>query len=152
MTTAGGSCRRMQAPVENIRLSPMRLARESTASVAFSYRDTISRRTITYEIAICSFRSHPGRHRRSPACLARYVGLCLLPRHGLGQAHDDLGLNQSKVMNVIDPKSLARDASGKPLSTFSRPPPAHDPCSSGPMNIRHIGIIVPGPGIDAAAF
>jgi hypothetical protein len=35
--------------------------------------------------------------------------------------HDDLGLVQSKVMNVIDSKSLARDAGGKPGATFPHP-------------------------------
>ncbi|MGH6831390.1 MAG: hypothetical protein ACREDG_09605, partial [Methylocella sp.] len=29
--------------------------------------------------------------------------------------HDDFGLNQSKIMNVIDSKSLERDAGGKPV-------------------------------------
>jgi hypothetical protein len=32
--------------------------------------------------------------------------------------HDDFGLNPSKIMNVIDSKSLERDAGGKPVSTF----------------------------------
>jgi hypothetical protein len=35
--------------------------------------------------------------------------------------HDDFGLNQSKIMNVIDSKSLERDAGGKPVSTFPHP-------------------------------
>jgi hypothetical protein len=35
--------------------------------------------------------------------------------------HDDFGLNQSKIINVIDSKSLERDAGGKPGSTFPRP-------------------------------
>ena len=35
--------------------------------------------------------------------------------------HDDFGLNQSKIMNVIDSKSLERDAGGKPGSTFPHP-------------------------------
>jgi hypothetical protein len=30
-------------------------------------------------------------------------------------------LNQSKIMNVIDSKSLERDAGGKPGSTFPHP-------------------------------
>jgi hypothetical protein len=35
--------------------------------------------------------------------------------------HDDFGLNQSKIMNVIDSKCLERDAGGKPVSTFPHP-------------------------------
>jgi hypothetical protein len=35
--------------------------------------------------------------------------------------HDDFGLNQSKIMNVIDSKSLERDAGGKPVSAFPHP-------------------------------
>ena len=35
--------------------------------------------------------------------------------------HDDFGLDQAKIMNVIDSKSLERDAGGKPLRTFPHP-------------------------------
>jgi hypothetical protein len=35
--------------------------------------------------------------------------------------HDDFGLNPSKIMNVIESKSLERDAGGKPVSTFPHP-------------------------------
>jgi hypothetical protein len=35
--------------------------------------------------------------------------------------HDDFGLNQSKIINVIDSKSLERDWREKPVSTFSHP-------------------------------
>jgi general secretion pathway protein J len=35
--------------------------------------------------------------------------------------HDDFGLNQSKIMNVIDSRSLERDAGGKPVPTFPHP-------------------------------
>jgi hypothetical protein len=35
--------------------------------------------------------------------------------------HDDFGLIPSKIMNVIDSKSLARDAGGEPVSTLPRP-------------------------------
>ena len=35
--------------------------------------------------------------------------------------HDDFGLNQPKVMNVIDFISVERDAGGKPVSTFPHP-------------------------------
>jgi hypothetical protein len=35
--------------------------------------------------------------------------------------HDDFGLNQSKIMNVIDSKNLERDAGGKPLTLFLIP-------------------------------
>jgi TDG/mug DNA glycosylase family protein len=35
--------------------------------------------------------------------------------------HDDFGLHQSKVINVIDSKSLARDAGGKPGPAFPHP-------------------------------
>jgi SAM-dependent methyltransferase len=35
--------------------------------------------------------------------------------------HDDFGLNQSKIMNVIDSKSLERDAGGKAVSAFPHP-------------------------------
>jgi UDP-N-acetylmuramoyl-tripeptide--D-alanyl-D-alanine ligase len=37
--------------------------------------------------------------------------------------HDDLGLKQSKVMNVIGSKDKERGLRGKPASTFSRPAP-----------------------------
>jgi hypothetical protein len=40
--------------------------------------------------------------------------------------HDNFGLNQSKIMNVIDSKSLERDAGGKPDSTFPHPALGHD--------------------------
>jgi hypothetical protein len=32
--------------------------------------------------------------------------------------HDDFGLNQSKIMNVIDSKSLEWDVAGKPVPFF----------------------------------
>jgi len=35
--------------------------------------------------------------------------------------HDDFGLQQSKIMNVIDSKSSERDAAGKPVSAFPHP-------------------------------
>jgi hypothetical protein len=35
--------------------------------------------------------------------------------------HDDFGLSQSKIINVIDSKSLERDAGGKPGSAFPHP-------------------------------
>ncbi|MHB8885913.1 MAG: DUF4160 domain-containing protein [Methylovirgula sp.] len=35
--------------------------------------------------------------------------------------HDDFGLKQSKIINVIDFKMLERDASGKPLTLFLIP-------------------------------
>jgi hypothetical protein len=35
--------------------------------------------------------------------------------------HDDFGLNQSKIINVIDPEALERVAGGKPLRTFPQP-------------------------------
>ena len=35
--------------------------------------------------------------------------------------HDDFGLDQSKVMNVIDSNQLERDAGGKPVPTFPHP-------------------------------
>ncbi|MHB8886301.1 MAG: RNA polymerase sigma factor, partial [Methylovirgula sp.] len=35
--------------------------------------------------------------------------------------HDDFGLNQSKIINVIDAKRIERDASGKPLTLFLIP-------------------------------
>ncbi len=37
--------------------------------------------------------------------------------------HDDFGLNQSKIMNVIDSNKLERDAGGKPVPTFPHPAP-----------------------------
>ena len=37
--------------------------------------------------------------------------------------HDDFGLNRSKVINVIDSKSVERDAGGKPVPTFPHPAP-----------------------------
>ena len=38
-----------------------------------------------------------------------------------GLDHDDFGLNQSKIINVIDSKHLERIAGGKPLRTFPQP-------------------------------
>jgi hypothetical protein len=35
--------------------------------------------------------------------------------------HDDSGLNQSKIMNVIDSNNLERDAGEKPVPTFPHP-------------------------------
>jgi hypothetical protein len=35
--------------------------------------------------------------------------------------HDDFGLNQAKIINVIDSKCLERDAGAKPGSTFPHP-------------------------------
>jgi hypothetical protein len=35
--------------------------------------------------------------------------------------HDDFGLSQSTIMNVIDSNGLERDAGGKPVSTFLHP-------------------------------
>jgi hypothetical protein len=37
------------------------------------------------------------------------------------QDHDGFGLNQSKAMNVMDSKHFARDAGGKPVTTFLHP-------------------------------
>jgi riboflavin kinase/FMN adenylyltransferase len=47
-------------------------------------------------------------------------------RHGIYAVrvevdHDALGSNRSKGMNAVDSKSLERDASGKPVSTFPHP-------------------------------
>jgi hypothetical protein len=44
-----------------------------------------------------------------------------MPKFHVILDHDDFGLNQSKIMNVIDSKSLERDAGGKPGSTFPHP-------------------------------
>jgi pimeloyl-ACP methyl ester carboxylesterase len=47
-----------------------------------------------------------------------------LARRGRSRApqdHDDLGSNQSKIMNVIDSNILERDAGGEPLHTFPHP-------------------------------
>ncbi len=35
--------------------------------------------------------------------------------------HDDFGMNQSKIMNVIDSNNSERDAGGKPVPTFPHP-------------------------------
>jgi hypothetical protein len=35
--------------------------------------------------------------------------------------HNDFGLQQSKIMNVIDSKSSERDAAGEPVSAFLIP-------------------------------
>ncbi|QIG46382.1 hypothetical protein G5V57_00575 [Nordella sp. HKS 07] len=35
--------------------------------------------------------------------------------------HDEFGLNQPKLINVIDSYMLARDSCEKPVSTFSHP-------------------------------
>ena len=40
--------------------------------------------------------------------------------------HDDFGLNQSKIINVIDHLELERVAGGKPLRTFPQPASDHD--------------------------
>jgi dUTP pyrophosphatase len=40
--------------------------------------------------------------------------------------HGDFGSNRSKVMKVIDSKSLERDAGEKPVPTFSHPAPGSD--------------------------
>ncbi len=37
------------------------------------------------------------------------------------QDHDDFGLHQSKIMNVIDSNKIERDAGGKPVPTFPHP-------------------------------
>jgi hypothetical protein len=42
-------------------------------------------------------------------------------RIAAGLDHDDFGLNQSKIINVIDSKSLERDAGKKPNFTLARP-------------------------------
>jgi hypothetical protein len=50
--------------------------------------------------------------------------LCKQPmpaRRNMSLDHDDFGLEQSKIMNVIDSNSLERDASGKPLTLFLIP-------------------------------
>ncbi len=41
---------------------------------------------------------------------------------GVALDHDDFGSNRSKVMNVIDSNSLARDAGEKVLTHFLIPP------------------------------
>jgi hypothetical protein len=38
--------------------------------------------------------------------------------------HDDFGLSQSKVLNVIDSISFEQDAGGKPVPTFPHAAPA----------------------------
>ena len=43
-----------------------------------------------------------------------------------GLDHDDFGLNQSKIMNVIDSKHLERDLRGKPVPTLPHPALAAD--------------------------
>ena len=61
------------------------------------------------------------------------VPTLVLPGRILDQSRDiaefaldrvhDFGLDQSKVMNTIDFKSVERDGDGKPVSTFPRPAP-----------------------------
>jgi O-antigen ligase len=53
---------------------------------------------------------------------------------------DDFGLNQSKIINVIDSNHLERDAGGKPLHTF--PHPAQESSSGWTLNYRRILNIV----------
>ncbi len=48
--------------------------------------------------------------------------------------HDDFGLNQSKIMNVIDSNSLERNAGGKPVSTFPHPALEPESCSKVQTN------------------
>ena len=49
--------------------------------------------------------------------------------------HEDFGLNHSKIMKVIDTKSLERDAGGKPVSTFPHPALARTKAESHLMNL-----------------
>ena len=44
--------------------------------------------------------------------------------------HDDFGLNPSKIMNVIEGKSLKRDAGGQPVSPFPHPATGKEGSSS----------------------
>jgi hypothetical protein len=46
----------------------------------------------------------------------RELSVCRV--HFFDFPYDNFGLNQSKIMNVIEPKSLKRDAGEKPASTF----------------------------------
>jgi hypothetical protein len=50
------------------------------------------------------------RSRREANLDSKPWTLFSLPRRSLGVDHDDFGLNQSKVINVIDFKSLEPDA------------------------------------------
>jgi predicted TPR repeat methyltransferase len=45
----------------------------------------------------------------------------LVAMHDRPLDHDDFGLNQSKIMNVVDSNNLERDAGEKPVPTFSHP-------------------------------
>jgi hypothetical protein len=47
--------------------------------------------------------------------------------------HDDFGLNQSKVI-VIDSKSLARNAGGKPGAIFPHPTLVYEAASGAPSS------------------
>jgi putrescine transport system ATP-binding protein len=47
--------------------------------------------------------------------------IVLAPADLPGPDHYDFGSNRSKVMNMIDSKSVERDAGGKPVSTFPHP-------------------------------
>ncbi len=49
------------------------------------------------------------------------LGRTLGETHGRYLDHDDFGLNQSKIMNVIDSNKIERDAGGKPVPTFPHP-------------------------------
>ncbi len=49
--------------------------------------------------------------------------------------HGDFGFAQSKIMNMIDSKSLERDAGGKPVSTFPHPALARTKAESHLMNL-----------------
>jgi L-aspartate oxidase len=59
--------------------------------------------------------------------------------------HDDFGLNQSKVMNVIDSKNLERDAGGKPVPTFP------DPALVRPYLTHAAGVLRDRDGLAGAA-
>jgi hypothetical protein len=89
---------------------------ESTASAAIALLaqfppplDRLSRRRQA-SLSARGGESAPSAAIRIPA---------FVPDSGLD--HDDFGLNQPKIMNVIDSNNLERDAGGKPVPPFPHP-------------------------------
>ncbi|MGP0057688.1 MAG: hypothetical protein ACLPID_00155 [Beijerinckiaceae bacterium] len=67
--------------------------------------------------------------------------------------HDDFGLIQSKIMNVIDSNSLERDAGGKPVPTFPHPALALTVSTNEPIirsSIRGANVSQQSRGLGAA--
>jgi hypothetical protein len=79
----------------------------------------------THEILKCVYRIEQKQERPITTSKSDPSGIgglvARFPNGFVRLDHDDFGLIQSKIMNVIDSKSLERDAGGKPVSTFPHP-------------------------------